>query len=85
MWPKRMDINHFLKEGFVEGSQPHVDTLKRRIERGDIPGEVQGSRYYVWVGPNLELMAPQTSTGDTLADAIMNQWLEEQPHDEEAA
>lgn len=77
MWPKRMDINQFQREGFVEGSAPHLDTLKKRIERGDIPGEKHGSRYYVWIGPACELMAPGTSTGDAIADALLHEWLED--------
>ncbi len=74
MWPKRLDIQTFLKEGFVEGFAPDSKTIKSRILRGDIPGEVQGNRYYVWVGPDGQLMEPTESTGSTLADSMLEDW-----------
>jgi len=80
-----MSITDFARDGFVEGSAPHLTTLKKRIERGVIPGEIQGTRYYVWVGPHLELMEPGGSTGDALADALLNEWQEERQDGEEAA
>ena len=77
MWPRRMDIQTFRTSGFVEGCAPNLSTLKTRIKKGDIPGEVQGNRYYVWVGPNNELMKPAQNSGNQMADALMDEWSEE--------
>lgn len=76
MWPKRVTAETFLRDGFVEGNAPCFDTLKNRIKKGVIPGEIQGTRYYVWVGPSLELMAPPEE--DALADALFEEWENEQ-------
>ena len=74
MWPKRMTVDEFAKHGFVEGSQPTVDTLKERIKRNAIPGEIQGNRYYVFVGPHNELMPPGADESSTLADLLLDEW-----------
>jgi hypothetical protein len=80
-WPKRMAIAQYIDEGFVQGSQPCPSTVKKRIKKGQIPGEMQGGVYYVWVGPNNQLMAPGHSPGDALADAIMQEIEEEYGED----
>lgn len=78
MWPKRMSLQAFRESGFVEGSSPDIATLKTRVKKGIIPGEIHGNRYYVWVGPNNELMPPApTSTDDLVVDLLMDEWKHE--------
>lgn len=76
-WPKRMRLQAFIQEGFLEGSRPDAHTMKQRIKKGEVPGEKLGGTYYVFVGPNLELMSPQTHGADALADSLMHEWLDE--------
>ena len=80
-----MKVTRFLKEGFIEGSSPNVDTIKKHIKAGNIPGEQQGSTWYVWVGPNLELMQPGSSAGDILHDSILQEWLDDGHAENKAA
>ena len=84
MWPKRMLLSAFIREGYVEGSAPHVETLRKRIKENKIPGEVQGSVFYVFVGPHNELMAPGQSDADVLADSLMAEYEAEYGTDQAA-
>lgn len=76
MWPKLMDLHEYQRHAFV-GTPPTIITLKRRIDRGQLPGEVQGGRYYVLVGPDYAPMA--RSESNSRADLLIEQWLEETP------
>lgn len=74
MWPKRKRINLFIEESFVEDSRPNIETIKRNIQSGKIPGDIVGKMYYVWVGPNNQLMPPGEDPGTAMAESIANDW-----------
>lgn len=44
-----MKVSQYRKQCFVEGSQPSVNTIKRWIDDGELPGEIIGGMYYVEV------------------------------------
>lgn len=83
MWPKRMKVHAFCKHGFVEGSGPSPRVLREKVISGEVPGEMIGKSAFVWVGPNMELMAPGTDAGSAIADSILQDWNEE--HGQDAA
>ncbi len=77
MWPKLKDVVQYRREAYA-AKPPTVRTLKRRIDKGIMPGERQGSHYYVLVGPNNELMPRPVS--DEKIQALITNWLQELPH-----
>jgi hypothetical protein len=79
MWPKRKELAEYRADAFTGTRLPTLATLKRRILRNELPGEKQGGRYYVLVGPDGEPMARAT-TIDRKADQLLTSWLEDMPH-----
>ena len=56
------------------GKPPCVATLKRQIDRGLLPGERRGTRYFVHVDENGHAIR-RAQTGDAAADVLLGQWL----------
>ena len=79
MWPKLMALGEYRRITYTGDRKPTLRTLKRLIDQSDLPGEKQGAHYYVGVGPDHRAMTPPGHT-DTLADQILQSWLEETPH-----
>ncbi|MHB8425148.1 MAG: hypothetical protein ACYDB9_08355 [Gammaproteobacteria bacterium] len=42
-----MRLSQFAKQHFVEGSRPSLSTLRRLVEKGELPGRRFGEHYYV--------------------------------------
>ncbi len=70
---KRMLLAEYRKRGFV-GRPPGINTLKRMIQRGDLPGEKIGGLWFVLVDENGE---PANSLGDPLADSALRRWQDQ--------
>lgn len=44
-----MKVSQYREKHFVEGSRPSVNTIKRWIDDGELPGKTIGGMYYVEV------------------------------------
>lgn len=77
-WPKLMPMNDYLREAFVEGTAPNPETMTKWIRENTVPGKKIGKRYFVYVGPDNQLMEPQTVDADhAVADELYEQWLKD--------
>ncbi len=75
IWPKRIAVREFIEEYFMECSRPNVETIKANIKLGAIPGEVIGRKYYVFIGPHGELMAPtEMKPEDAMVEKLLADW-----------
>lgn len=57
----RVTVQEYLQRNFSPQSAPSALTIRRMIQRGELPGEKFGNRYYVF----------EESTGDSLVDDII--------------
>lgn len=62
---KLMRLNLFRELQYHPSSLPDPRTLRKRIDRKDIPGKVEGGIYYV------DIEAWERSTGHALADRVL--------------
>lgn len=67
---KRMRLSEYRRHAFV-GQPPSNQTIINWIKNGDLPGEKMGGSWVVFVSDNGEALR---STGNALADAVLNRW-----------
>lgn len=72
----RMAVSEYRRNAFA-GRAPSSMTIRRMIERGDLPGEKLGGQWFVLVD---ELGEPvrkisTRSTGNVGADQLLSQWI----------
>lgn len=60
-----MLVSEYRETYFTEGSRPSVNTIKRWIREGELPGKRMGSLYYVLIDQEVH------ATGSKLADAVL--------------
>lgn len=60
-----MRLSQFAKQHFVEGSRPSLSTLRRLVEKGELPGRRFGEHYYVDYSAYL-------ANGDPLVAKVLN-------------
>lgn len=45
-----MKISEYRRSTFTEQSRPAINTIKKWVDSGDIPGQIIGGNYFVVVG-----------------------------------
>lgn len=82
----RMKLTEYRSRSFV-GKPPCLNTLRKMIGNGELPGELFGGCYYVFVDSQGNAVqaepvpAPQISTrptGNALADKLLRQYVARQ-------
>ncbi|MFI9652801.1 hypothetical protein [Guyparkeria halopsychrophila] len=49
---RHMKLSEYRRQAYTPESRPDERTLRRRIDRGELAGKREGSRYYVLVDEN---------------------------------
>ena len=73
-----MAVGSFRNAAFT-GRRPSVKKICGWIDSGEIPGEVLGGEYFVWVGPYNDVVTPPcatVSTGIEEADRLLSEYLQ---------
>lgn len=63
---KLMIVSEYRDVRFAGTKKPSINTIKRWVENGSIPGKKIGGLYYV------DITAESEQTGNTLADMILS-------------
>jgi hypothetical protein len=84
-WPRKQRLAEFAKNHFIEPER-ELSRLRRQLKLGDLPGELEGKIWFVWVLPDgqpaygysehtperpKEIRVEKTNTGNAIADAIL--------------
>ena len=84
-WPRKQRLRDYAKQHFIE-PEKEVPRLRRQLQAGELPGELEGKLWFVWVLPDgepaygyqgdtpekpKEKRIEQLSTGNAIADAVL--------------
>ena len=72
----RLAVAEFRSQAFA-GRPPSTLTIRRMIQRGDLPGERLGGKWFVHVDESGQPVKQHIarSTGNQEADRLLSQWL----------
>lgn len=84
-WPRKQRLRDYAKQHFIE-PEKELGRLRKQLKTGELPGELEGKLWFVWVLPDgepaygyqgeaperpKEKRIEQISTGNPIADAIL--------------
>ncbi len=84
-WPRKQRLSEFAKNNFIEPER-ELSRLRRQLKLGDLPGELEGNLWFVWILPDgqpaygysehtpekpKERRIDQLKTGNPIADAVL--------------
>lgn len=84
-WPRKQRLGEFAANNFMNPTR-ELPRLRRQLKKGELPGELEGSLWFVWILPDgspaygysettpekpKERRIEPVNTGNPLADAIL--------------